>query len=93
MKKEIKVILPTIDQADNYFKRNGYPDGMESVGFDIYDCRHGELKEAIINNYDFCDYDRWIAIEKLIKHDISFEDAMRIDGVLFENDIEIFDLI
>lgn len=29
MKKEIKVILPTIEQANNYFKRNGYPDGWK----------------------------------------------------------------
>lgn len=94
MKKEIKVILPTIDQANKYFKSNGYPDGMTEVGFTIEDCREmNELKEAILNNYDFIDFDCWMAIEDLIKSKISFEDAMKINNVLWENDISVLDLI
>lgn len=58
MKKEIKVILPTKYQADEYFKRNGYPDGTTGAGFTIEDCREiNEIKEAILNNYDFLDVD------------------------------------
>lgn len=52
-----------------------------------------KLNQMISNNIDLIDMDRWNAVESILKKEITFDDAMHIVNVLWEEDIEVLELL
>lgn len=58
-----------------------------------FEYRPGQLLEAALKNVRrFNDFDRWQHIQWVIDSEISFELAMKINGILRENRIDVFNI-
>ena len=92
-------VMPTRNEIVLYLERNGYPsyddENKQLVEMfvlpDNYD-RRFQYWEAVKNDYELCEFERWQHLEDVIKHDISFDDFMKINNILYTNDVEILDL-
>ena len=52
-----------------------------------------KLNEMIKKNIDLVDMDRWNVIEDVLGKEISFDDALYIANKLWEENIEVLDLV
>lgn len=52
-----------------------------------------KLNEMIKKNIDLADMDRWNSVELILGKEISFKDAMHIAHILWEEEIEILELV
>lgn len=94
---------PSREEISNYFKIQGYSldDKLNPIP-EVVDeflnppAHQNQYWEAVVNNYDLCDFDRWIKIQKTLFGDneeyISFECAMEIAHALYEENYEVLDL-
>lgn len=66
------------------------PDGVEEIWTD-YNGTTKQTEWAIDNNIDYHDFDTWQAVERVLKHELTYDEAMKVDKVLYEMDLSIFD--
>lgn len=52
-----------------------------------------KLETMIEKNIDLVDMDRWVAMEKLVKCDLKWDEAIGIINKMWEYDIEILELV
>lgn len=87
MKKEMAVV--------QYLKGQGHPHPAEDGTLDEF--MHGGEKqamydEAVKNNYNLSDVDRWFHLVDVMGVALKFETAMKIDRALYEEDLETMEL-
>lgn len=92
-----KYNMPTEQEIIAYYKRNGYPktDSYDIEAFmlnSIDDNLYYQFWECIAEDYELCDFDRWIYFERRCNIEIPYSDFLKIMNVLWENDIEILEL-
>lgn len=79
------------EQVVAYLKRWGHPHPEEDGTLDEF-MNGDELQwmydEAVRNDYDFPDMDRWICLVNALGAEISFDAAMAIEGALYEEDLD-----
>lgn len=93
----MKYTMPTTEQIVEYYKRNGYPnpDKIDIEDFQMTekdDELYMQFWECIAEDYELCDFDRYIHFERRCNIKISYADFLKIMNVLWENDIEILEL-
>ena len=100
IKKEIE--QPTKEEIINYLMGQGYPDVdkrdsedrwmVEEFALpDDYEKRY-QYWQAVAENIDLCDFDRWQYFENVIGCMIDWESYRKIDAVFYENDIEVLEM-
>lgn len=96
MEKKIYT-MPTKEEIIAYYKRNGYPypDEIDIKDFQMTektDELYYQFWECIAEDYELCDFDRYIHFERRCNIEIPYIDFLKIMNVLWENDIEILEL-
>ena len=91
-----KFDIPTREQIVSYLKNQGYPNPDEFMIEDFvlpdnYD-RRFQYWQAVAENIDMCDFDRWQYFENVIGTMISWEAYRKIDKVFYENNIEVLEM-
>lgn len=89
-----------LEVTEAIFSRYMKENGREFDGFVYEDMlskikrpkRKKQFAEAVIYLYDLIDFDRWQIIQDKIGIELSFEVAMGITDILYENDIEVLEL-
>lgn len=76
-------------ELDFILKRQGFEYKSEDI-IDVFSLY--KLNEMIAKSIDLIDMDRWNVVEKILKKEVTFKDAMYIVDVLWEEDIEILEL-
>ncbi len=93
----------TREQVEQYLIKQGYclddfnKPIKEHVDWFLYEPTHKEqIAETVLNNYDVCDFDRWMKIQRVLfgneAEEIPFKTAMEIAQSLWEENIEVLDL-
>ena len=96
VKVEKKFNIPTREQIVSYLKGQGYPmpDEWAIEDFvlpDNYE-RRFQYWEAVAENIDMCDFERWQHFEDVIGCLIDWESFRIIHGVFYKNDIDILEM-
>ena len=100
IKRETK--QPTKEEIISYLKGQGYPDVnkpnsedrwmVEEFALpDNYEKRY-QYWQAVYEDIDLCDFDRWQYFQKVIGNELSYEDYQKIDEVFYKNDIEVLEM-
>lgn len=87
MKKQKK--KPLLYKFNKWLAEDG-KDGGEEVWTD-YLGGTSQVEWAIDNGKCVGDYDTWQCIQRILKHEMSFDSAMKIDKVLYAEGISPFD--
>lgn len=83
---------PCEDSLLERFKK--WADGNAENATELWKDYNGTTKQtewAIENNIDYHDFDTWQAVQRVLKHELSYDEAMKVDKVLYEMDLSIFD--
>jgi len=84
----------TEEEAEEYMRCVGYAhdNGDWLLGIK----RQSQVREAIDNRYDLCDFDRWQHIQNILFHNetdmLDYESSQKIIDILWEKDIEVMEL-
>ena len=80
---------------EDWFHRNGHPapdsDWVDEF-IDPCDSRKEQYWEAVLNDYELCDFDRWQHFQDVIQTECSWKGFLSIMNTLWEEDIEILEL-
>lgn len=71
-----------------------WADGNAESATELWKDYNGATKQtewAIDNNISWHDFDTWQAVQRVLKHELSYDEAMKVDKVLYEMDLSIFD--
>ena len=96
VKVKKKFTVPTREKIIDYLKGQGYPIPDEFMVEDFvlpnnYE-RRFQYWQAVAENIDLCDFDRWQYFENVIGCMIDWESFRIINRVFYENDIEILEM-
>lgn len=84
----------TIRETSEYMSKNGCPANNGEWLLAIK--RKGQAREAIQNNYDLCDFDRWQHLQDIFFGNdtemLDWETSQKIINILYEKDIEVLEL-
>lgn len=77
-------------ELDFILERQGFDYTSSDIvdSYSIY-----KLNEMIKKNIDLADMDRWNSVEIILGREINFKDAMYIANILWEENIEILELV
>lgn len=74
---------------DEWLERNGHACCNEV--WKDYNGTTKQTKWAADNDIDPGDFDTWQAVQRVLRHELSYDEAMKVDVVLNEMDLSIFD--
>lgn len=84
----------TVEEAEQYMNSVGYPHDDGDWLLEIK--RQSQVREAIDNRYNLCDFDRWQHIQNILFHNetdmLDYESSQKIIDILWEKDIEVMEL-
>lgn len=87
---------PSRGEVEAYFSRNGRPDPetdwIENFMYHPKESRREQHWEAIANDYELCDFDRWQHLQDVMGLACSWGTFRSCNSELWEQDIEILDL-
>ncbi len=86
---------PSMEEVKQYLIRQGHPNPKEDgtlYEFTGEEC-HEMYSEAVRNDYDLCDVDRWFHLVRILDAPISFRLAMLIENALWQEDNEALEVV
>jgi len=81
-------------QIEDYLKKQGYPEPspLQIYQFENAGEHQAHFDEAVENNYEIADFDRWIVLMDLLGTEMTFKTAMAFDSDQGNEDIETLEL-
>lgn len=88
--------IPTREMIEDWFHRNGHPEPykgwIDKFFWHPDEDRREQHWEAVMNDYELCDFDRWQHFQDVMGIECSWETFRPIMDSLWAADIEILDL-
>ena len=88
--------IPTREMIEDWFHRNGYPepskDWIDTFFWHPDEARREQHWEAVLNDYELCDFDRWQHFQDVMTTACSWRTFKPIMDALYAEDIEVLDL-
>ena len=93
MKVTVKYRKPSEKRVIEYLECMGYPD-LEYKDDFLNPAKDSEQQfwQAVYENIDICDFDRWRYFQKVIGHELSWNLYRKFGKLFYENDIEVMEM-